>query len=390
MTNIKKTEYLTASSVQDYEFNKTVNQKPSLFMEENSNNNSVPEDNFYGDAISISHNDSTDKLNSTDLPKTELSNELSKNYTNQLQLAIDTRYKEVQAKNQQLIPNDTDYDINQKRWKGLVERAETQTSANSQKIMKTLSPMLPDLGNGKIDKPAKQISNDCWLVGGINSLSVTDAGQKLLNNNIYKDENKHIIAIHLQEAENKKLPQPNGDGIYTFTEKEIFDAQKRNSEQGLVSGDGDITAFALAIDSYLNSTYNGILPEGKQHFSDGQHVSRIYEILTGAKRNDTNNFIKYKFLEDTNSKEEVFNEIYSTIENKKGASTVNIGNHAFSVVDVDNTSNTKSLLIQESNLSEGFTQYFELMPNSYPPTYKLPLDKFGEYVHDYGILNFNP
>ena len=123
--------------------------------------------------------------------------------------------------------------------------------------------MQADLGNGKIDKKAIQKAGNCWLHGNITALASNEAGEKFLENNIVKDDEKHIFAVFLQEAKDKKLPAPNGDGIYLFTEKEVLQAQI--GENALSFGDGDITAYALAADRLLKETGEKMDSESGNH-----------------------------------------------------------------------------------------------------------------------------
>lgn len=305
-----------------------------------------------------------------------------------LQNEINKKYTEIKTTGEKLKPTPDDYNENQLRWKNYVDKQDSETTKTNQRTYNTFKAMLPDKGNGKIDKPAKQIAGNCWLLGNINSLASNEVGLKLLNNNILKDDEKHIIAIHLKEAENNNLPSPDGNGVYTFTEEEIFNAQNRNSETGLASGDGDIAAYALAIEQYLKETKGGVLSSGEKHFSDGEKVSRMYEILTGKKSNEAGSPIKFEMFDKSNSTQNnekiqsAYNNILDLAKNETGATTLSMFAHAFSVVGTDG----ESLLIQESNLSETFKKYFELVPDTFPPTYKLTAENFKTYAENYSTI----
>ena len=320
--------------------------------------------------------------------KPKVADIIKQDYTSKLQESIDERYNQIQQSNGQLTPESSELTEDQERWAKYVEMYGAKEDAASQKKAKLFSSMIPDSGNGKIDKPAKQISNNCWLIGGINSLAITETGEKLLENNLHKDNEKHMISVHLKEAENNHMPQPKGDGIYTFTEKEIFDAQKRGDKDGLVSGDGDVTAYALAIEEYLKEKNNGELPAGKSHFSDGAPVARLYEIVTGQSRSDANSGITFTQINEKNNSNETISKYFENIQNinqnKSGATSLNIYGHAFCVVGTDKD----NLLIQESNLTEILKDKLELVPNSFPPTYKLPMDKFGSTVESFSNITW--
>ena len=363
----------------------------------NQNNKTGIQTNTDTEPSSIFLNNNTENniqeplfTNTTDTQKKDdKSAQIMTDFSSKLQNAIDEKYNEAVKSGVKLTPSEDDLSEDQQRWSVYADKYSNINEASAQKKAKTFYAMLPDSGNGKIDKPAKQISNNCWLVGGLNSLTTSKTGQTLIENNLVKDNNKHIFAIHLQEAENKHLPAPKGDGIYTFTEKEVFDAQKRNSKEGLVSGDGDVAAFALAIEEYLKVSNNGQLAGDKTHFSDGAKVSRLYEIITGEERktfeNENNTGVTFVELDtDTNKDNSDFEFIQKIYENQSGSATLNIKGHAFSVVSSDKD----NLFIQESNLTEGFKNSFELVPDTYPPTYKLSKSAFQSNVESYGLLKW--
>ena len=57
-------------------------------------------------------------------------------------------------------------------------------------------------------------------------------------------------------------------------------------------------------------------------------------------------------------------------------------NHSFSVVGADGD----YILVQESNLSEAYKDRFELIPDSFPPTYKVSETDFKKNFYGYSTL----
>ena len=106
------------------------------------------------------------------------------------------------------------------------------------------------LGNGKFDKPTYQTTGNCWAHAGINALISTEAGKVYLDKIIHKNSNG-TISVYLPGAKADGLPTPNGDGIYTYTEKTILDRYEDTS-----FGDGDYTALMLAIEDYRKEAQN--------------------------------------------------------------------------------------------------------------------------------------
>lgn len=107
------------------------------------------------------------------------------------------------------------------------------------------------VGNGKFDNPAEQMTGNCWAHAGINAMMQTEAGRSYLNNLIIKNNITGAISIYLPGAEKQELPKPNGDGIYTYTEEEIAKRVLNTSR-----GDGDYTAFMLAIEDFRKEVTN--------------------------------------------------------------------------------------------------------------------------------------
>ena len=242
-----------------------------------------------------------------------------------------------------------------------------------------------------MDRPAHQLTGNCWLLGAINSIVATGTGKSLLENHFKKDDEKHIFAIHLQEAENNGLPKPKGDGIYVFTEKEVLEMQ--NSNKGLSSGEGDVTALAMAVEQYLKES--GETPGENGFYQEGGLSYRFFEIITGATAKEVNALqecdyglqYEYRLKSDplgSDSFEKILNMAkdanYAIVLSKNEPDEG--GAHALSVVGTEGN----YLLVQESNLSDVYKDVFELIPNSFPPTYKVSEDVFKQYIFGYSAL----
>lgn len=334
--------------------------------------------------------------------------------SDKMQQAINAKYEQATKDGIELTTNNTALSALQKLLKqandtdkNTLDIAKRLYGENSDKVkkieerMKQNETMLNDVGNGVFDKSAMQLTGNCWLLAGINALVHTDFGKQFLEKNIVKDNEKHIFAVHLQEAENNNLPKPKGDGIYVFSEKDVLEAQ--NDDGGLVSGEGDVTAFALAIESYLKESGKN-LKEEQENYQDGNINYRLFELVTGlnapktylgihneigiqhevAESIDEPELIGEEIRFKTATRLNYFDKIYDMAEKKNAAVVLSYANHVFSVVGV----NENYILIQESNLSESYKDKFELIENSFPPTYKVNKDVFEKTFIAYSALKW--
>lgn len=90
--------------------------------------------------------------------------------------------------------------------------------------------------DGKINFSSQGLCNDCWLLSGINALSYTDEGQKLLKDCISQDKNGNIT-VELKGVGKK----------YTFSKEELLSS---NSSVNRAGGDYDMRALELAFKKY--------------------------------------------------------------------------------------------------------------------------------------------
>ena len=255
---------------------------------------------------------------------------------------------------------------------------------------------ISDLGNGEFDKVATQETELCWAHAGINSLFQTKDGKSLLNSNTYYDKTTGVFAIHLQEAEDNGLH----GGIYVITPEEI-EAEGKN----LSSGEGDVTAWMIAINRYFKEMQENpeLMENGNKNnqiFMDvdnGNAQFRFFEIITGAQSSRKNLWDNTRLqIGVSYGKNDItFNDIKDLVTNKKGAAIVALSNHAMSVVGVRDD----KLLIQESNQSENLgedffdkyrnhTLFVKTEPINGMPTYELSAYDFEHYNFGEAVIKW--
>ena len=158
-----------------------------------------------------------------------------------------------------VIPNMKD--LVKKYDKGISNADKKRLSADFKKIINrsdTLQTNVPARPNGKLDGTFKQgNTGDCWLLAGIQSLSMTKEGKALLERSVRVD------------AQGNATVTLNGVGkTYKITARDL----KCSNE--LSTGDTDIRALEIAMDRYFRET----LPDGMADI-DGNTVSKAFELL---------------------------------------------------------------------------------------------------------------
>lgn len=122
--------------------------------------------------------------------------------------------------------------------------------------------------DGKFDTAYQIGKGDCYLLASINSLSQTEEGQKLLQQNVkvsVNDKGEKVYTISFPGAANARealisgkgnasigqLPEDKVhiQGSYTITEAELNDAAKRAGKD-YSAGDKDVLLFEVAYDKY--------------------------------------------------------------------------------------------------------------------------------------------
>lgn len=253
-----------------------------------------------------------------------------------------------------------------------------------------------DLGNGEYDKPATQETELCWAHSGINVLDLTEEGKILLNSNKYYDKRTGVFAIHLQEAEDNGLH----GGIYVITPDEL-----EMEGKSLSSGEGDVTAWMVAIKRYFDEMQqNPELMEKADKkgqlimdVNEGNFQFRFFEIITGAQPNRKNlwNLARLQIGVSYGKNDITFDDISDLVSNKKGAAVICLGGHNMSVVGIRGD----KLLIQESNNLEDFDKtiydeennhilFEKTEPINGKPTYELTKYDFEHYNFGEGVIKW--
>lgn len=176
------------------------------------------------------------------------------------------------------------------------------------RILGTSSHLKDFLGNGVIgDAKSVQEGGTCWAAAGINALSQSARGREHLSNLIMKKNG--ITTIYLSEART----------VYSFSEEDILKnirGEKYNKRYkvhlhatGTTLGDGDTTAFMMAVAKYFKSSGKG---SSKKDIMWGNSPDRIFRLISshfGYEATDiksSNNLTKEtydRFLKEFNSGE---------------------------------------------------------------------------------------
>jgi len=144
---------------------------------------------------------------------------------------------------------------------GLTAKDRKRLTADFKKIVNrsdTLKTEVPARPNGKLDGTFKQgNTGDCWLLSGIQSLSMTPEGKAVLEKSVKVD------------AQGNATVKLNGVGkTYKITARDL----KCSNE--LSTGDTDIRALEIAMDRYFREE----LPDGMADI-DGNTISKAFELL---------------------------------------------------------------------------------------------------------------
>ena len=275
-------------------------------------------------------------------------------------------------------------------------QAKVQQYIKENKIPKSKKvPDDVDIGNGLFDKISTQKADNCWIHSGINSLLVSKQGKQLVQSNYYRDSETGVIAVHLQEAEDAGLH----GGIYFVTPQEIIDSKDR-----FASGEGDVTAYIIAIQKYFDEINSN--PELKEKYeeeklftdvNEGNYCCRFYELVTGG------NFTTFRENDKDESKLQPgigrgrtfnSNKLYDMIANQKGAISIALeaAEHAISVVGVKDG----NFIVQESNNEEDFFKRFrdeagkEIFTKTESingrPTYTIPKEYLE--IYNLGVVDY--
>lgn len=200
--------------------------------------------------------------------------------------------------------------------------------------------------NGKIDERSRQLTGNCWLHAGIESLARTPEGQRIIASNISRDPASGITTVTIPES----------GKAYQITDSELVTMNAQSI------GDPDMEAYAIAINRYLQET-EGI------NAGEGNTSTRLYEIMTGSLNQDiTINNGQFSsgvssdpllgFRSD-DARGEVFDAAYNLVSSNGGSCTLGVRlefgeRHALSIVGTDAQGR---LVVEESNNDESIARY---------------------------------
>lgn len=126
----------------------------------------------------------------------------------------------------------------------------------------TLQTQTPSRPNGKLDGTFKQgNTGDCWLLSGLQALSMSKEGKALLEKSVKVDAQG-----------NATVTLGNVGKTYKITARDL----KGSNE--LSTGDTDFRALEIAVDRYFREE----MPDGEADI-DGNTASKAFEVLVGSK-----------------------------------------------------------------------------------------------------------
>ncbi len=207
--------------------------------------------------------------------------------------------------------------------------------------------------DGKISNTKQQMIGDCWLLSGINALSYTDKGKKILKNEVLEHHNDYTM-VHLK-----------GVGDYKITNEDVQEAQsqmaktKSGKEVNVYTiGDDDITILELAMERAREDVANGEVVGKKindisiiqndsyaydnlkttNSTANGGFSTEAFYMITGNIPDEASNSEdKSKLLDKFNKKNYALAASLNdtvVIKDINGKKQTLAGNHAYAVKDV--------------------------------------------------------
>ena len=147
---------------------------------------------------------------------------------------------------------------------GLSRADKKRLSADFKKIINrsdTLQTQTPARPNGKLDGTFKQgNTGDCWLLSGLQALSMSKEGRALLDRSVSVDAQG-----------NATVTLGNVGKTYKISARDL----KCSNE--LSTGDTDFRALEIAVDRYFRE----VVPDGDADI-DGNTSSKAFEVLVGS------------------------------------------------------------------------------------------------------------
>lgn len=253
-----------------------------------------------------------------------------------------------------IIPNMKEI-IKKYETSGLDETDRKRLTADFKKTLyrsDTLKTELPTMPNGKLDGEFRQgDTNDCWLLAGIKSLSMTKEGKAVLENAI----------------------KPDGKGNVDVTFKGIgktykITARDLKGSNELSSGDSDVRALEIAMDRHFRET----LPDGVADINENS-VSKAFELLADPQ--------KTKSAEGYDGVSQIIDEIQKTGMKGKASVTGMSGNVDPTDIDAINENGdfVEMYTCHAYTLKNVDKEYAYLInPHNSSETIKIPLEQYKE------------
>lgn len=200
------------------------------------------------------------------------------------------------------------------------------------------------LGDGQLGTNAVQQTGNCWLHADINAVMQTEKGREYLNKLVSKDPKTGDITVFLPGAKAKGLPQPKGDGIYTYSEADLLKRIKDTS-----AGDGEYTALVCAVEDYIRGNSEDENANTRSSVNPNYTREEIQKVIFGSGFTTTED-INYDDLKDKiNSKNYAISCGLSADEvvtgEREGKPFRLLDGHAYTIVGMDDNSVT----LMESN-----------------------------------------
>lgn len=124
--------------------------------------------------------------------------------------------------------------------------------------------------NGKIEDSRQGKVGDCWLLSGLNALSETTNGAKLIKNSISQNKETGNVTVTFKSF-------VSGDKVsYTFTPKQINEAESRLSR-----GDDDVRVIEMGIEQMRLDAYSILKDERIKSLSNSGINNELFLLMAG-------------------------------------------------------------------------------------------------------------
>ena len=200
--------------------------------------------------------------------------------------------------------------------------------------------------DAKIDSVEQGQKGDCWLIAGLNSLSGTDFGRKIISDSIEKKGNSYIVKL---KGVNKS---------YKFSQKDIIDARNSNYSKG----DDDAVLIEMAIERYLKET-------GVKGGVRGNNSLTLFNFLVGKENAKSYNSAPY------------YESVLKKMAQEPGKYAVTCGS-TFNLETKEPLGESHAYSVKSVYLdSDGEIEYIEVVnPWDNKHVFKISFDEFLEMV----------